>query len=58
MEVELVRAAPGMPSLGVFYTNTTTGESVSDIWYIPLALPDINGDLLTLTPVYATVKEL
>ena len=57
-EVELVRATPGMPSLGVYYINTTTGDAVSDIWYMPVAIRDVNGSLLNLTPVYVTVKEL
>lgn len=57
-EVELVRAVPAMPPIGVNYTNPGTGDMVSDIWYMPVALRDADGSLLNVTPVYVTVKEL
>lgn len=64
-EIELVRAAPAMPDLdpsplrtGAYYIDPVNGNSVSDIWFIPVTTRDIDGNLLTLTPVYATVKEL
>jgi prepilin-type N-terminal cleavage/methylation domain-containing protein len=58
MAVELVRAVPAMPG-GVYYIGAGVNPAmVSDIWYLPVAVPDANGSLLTLTPVYVTVKEL
>jgi type II secretory pathway pseudopilin PulG len=55
VEVELVRPVPRMPNLPVYHIDTTpTGNMVSDIWYIPLT----DASDLTLTPVYATVREL
>ena len=61
-EVELVRAVPGMASIGVNYfpavPPNNPGDIVSDIWYMPVAIRDIDGLLLNLTPVYVTVKEL
>lgn len=63
--VELVRAAPGMPDLdvsvtrtGAFFIDPANGDCVSDIWYLPVSINDANGEQLTLTPVYVTVKEL
>jgi hypothetical protein len=47
-----------MANIGVNYINATTGETVSDIWYLPVAVRDTNTNLLNLTPVYVTVKEL
>jgi type II secretory pathway pseudopilin PulG len=58
-EVELVRAAPGMPGIGVNYIGAGANpDVVSDIWYMPIALRDVDGNLLNVTPVYCTVKEL
>ncbi len=57
-EIELVRAPAGMPGITVNYIDPVNGDSVSDIWFMPVAVRDANNNLLTLTPVYATVKEL
>jgi len=70
VEVELVRQIPAMPALGVYYVapgGTQVNDVVRDIWYLPTTVkadptpgsPN-SGDefLLTLTPIYATVKEL
>jgi prepilin-type N-terminal cleavage/methylation domain-containing protein len=58
-EVELVRPVPAMPGGGVYSIGAGANPAmVSDIWYIPVAVPDTSGNLLTLTPVYVTVREL
>jgi prepilin-type N-terminal cleavage/methylation domain-containing protein len=62
VEVELVRAVASVPPSNVFSVGTGAGTSVTDVvtevWYIPVSHTDIDGNPLTLTPVYVTVKEL
>lgn len=61
--VELVRGPPAIAPLNVFYVapgGNSNDNIVTDIWYMPTSL-DTDGDGqvdVTLTPVYATVKEL
>jgi len=70
--VELVRPVPAMPPIGVMDTvnmrlvgpyymlNPWDGATniVTDIWYLPLTVENVNGQEFRLTPVYLTVKEL
>jgi prepilin-type N-terminal cleavage/methylation domain-containing protein len=70
VEVELVRPVPLMPDTdfaagetGVYQIEILAApgpapDVVSAIWYLPVSLDDIDGNPLTLTPVYVTVKEL
>ncbi len=66
--VELSRRVPAVPDAGpYFFGDKSLGEIVTDIWYLPRRIRiDGNNDgainaadpLVTITPVYATVKEL
>lgn len=56
-----VEAYPDPASLPQpFFNNTNSFDRgvVTDIHYIPLELEDADGNVIRLTPVYATVKEL
>jgi len=61
MEIELVRQVPKQEALGVYYVapgGDSFNDVVRDIWYMPVALRDVDGNLLNVTPIYCTVKEL
>ena len=66
--VELVRPVPAMADLPVFFldgADPTRDKVVTNLWYMPIEVKlDTDGDgapdefPVTLTPVYATVREL
>jgi type II secretory pathway pseudopilin PulG len=71
--VELVRPVPALPpsydpqtgwqwpAVPAYYMLPNSDGAtniVTDIWYLPLTVENVNGQEFRLTPVYLTVKEL
>ena len=68
--IEFIRAIPSIPDLPVFFVGPSGANAIGienvvlNVWYIPHEIEiDVDGDgnfdaSATLTPVYATVREL